>query len=540
MPISQFFNKRTSLILILILFLGLALRLINLGIEPFWGDEILSLDIVKHYQDNLADLINYLNWVEVHPPLYYLLLFYWAKFFGWHEFGVRLLSLVFGLGIILLVYSLSLTLFKNKKISLLAAFLTAVLPFQIEFSQEARPYIIFCFFGLVATIVFWRYVQSKKTKFLILYILTNIIGLYLHYSYLFFLAALASYWFLICLSKYKHPSLADELYKWFLAHSIIYLLYLYQLKIFFYKIFLSQQTLFNTQRVYRFSGIGHPVAFFEDVLNQLIWFSKNAPITVFEGVGILIFKITSIVLFVYLFRQLFIRPANYKAFIFVIYLIIVPIVFFFFSPYSEPYSKTFERHIIITSAFIPLALAYLINLLTYKKQLLLVSLFLISLLNSIVLTVGDDSLWDKYHIIKLVDEHINLNYQPGDLVLVDYAFFRSDVNHYLNKNISSHALYPVVLLDYNLDFLSSRETLGLNENEKQFRASYMEFWRRPASYEQINLKMSYLVKKYKPKRIWFYNNIESLNIDDWFANHGWRLKMDALGPLHPLKLFAKN
>jgi len=51
-------------ILGLILFLALILRLINLGAEPYWGDEVLSLDIVRHYHNNLAEMIRYIREIE--------------------------------------------------------------------------------------------------------------------------------------------------------------------------------------------------------------------------------------------------------------------------------------------------------------------------------------------------------------------------------------------------------------------------------------------------------------------------------------------
>ena len=73
--------KKPIFFLILIILLAAGLRLINLGQEPYWGDEILSLDVVNHYQNDIPAMINYLAAVEVHPPLYYLMLFYWTKIF---------------------------------------------------------------------------------------------------------------------------------------------------------------------------------------------------------------------------------------------------------------------------------------------------------------------------------------------------------------------------------------------------------------------------------------------------------------------------
>ncbi len=529
-----------------LILLGFFLRLINLGAEPYWGDEVLSLDIVKHYQHNLSGLITYLNWVEVHPPLYYLSLGQWTKLFGWQEFGVRLLSLIFGLGIILLVYWLVLILFKNKKIALLGSFFTAILPFQIEFSQEARPYIIFCFFAILATIAFWRYQQSKQYKFLALYILSNLIGLYLHYSYSFVVFALATYWLIIIIysAKSKHKIL-DQFFIWFLVHSFILIAYFYQLRIILYKIFLGHYLLFNTPRSVGFWHTPHQLGFFENIYNQLIWLNKANPISTAESLGVLAFKLALIGFLVWL---LFVKQSpdafkriklDSKALFFVFYLCLIPVVLFLLAPYSFVYSRTFERHVIASSVFLVILLAYLISLFKGKYKLLLISLFIISLLNSLVITLGNDAIWDDYHRIKSVTAQINLNYRPGDLVLVDYNFFRTDVNHFLKQEIPSFALYPVSVFDYHFDFLSSRQTLGLNENEKQLRLVSNKSLFKPSYKKNLDLKMAYIINKYHPQRIWFYSMVTDQAIKNWFAQHHWRLAMQPLGPLHPLSLLVK-
>jgi hypothetical protein len=61
-------------LLALILVLSFYLRWPILG-QPYWGDEILSLQIAKHFQDDISGLFQYLQAVEVHPPLYYLNLY---------------------------------------------------------------------------------------------------------------------------------------------------------------------------------------------------------------------------------------------------------------------------------------------------------------------------------------------------------------------------------------------------------------------------------------------------------------------------------
>ncbi len=154
--------KKEKILIFLILLLALSLRLVNLQAEPYWGDELLSLDIVEQYRGDLSGMIHYLREVEVHPPLYYIFLKYWTTAFGQETGAVRSLSLFFGLGLIYLSHLFFKKIFNNKNVGLLAAFFTAILPIQIEYSQEARPYIIFTFFGLLSAYFLWQYFYTKK------------------------------------------------------------------------------------------------------------------------------------------------------------------------------------------------------------------------------------------------------------------------------------------------------------------------------------------------------------------------------------------
>ncbi len=246
---SFFLNKkcrRQYLWLALIIVVATALRLINIGSEPYWGDEVLSLDIVRHYANDFSGMIAYVSAIEIHPPLYYILLFGWTKFFGYAELGTRLLSLYFGLGAIFFTYLLTKKLFNNQNAGLLAAFLTAVLLMQIEFSQEARPYIIFTFFGLLAAWSFWSYRQNAKKVFLIVYILSTLAGFYLHYSYLFFAAALAFFWFFEAIVD--RPNRSKSIIIWLSVHAVIFLGYFNQLIVFLYKFLLGEHLFLETAR----------------------------------------------------------------------------------------------------------------------------------------------------------------------------------------------------------------------------------------------------------------------------------------------------
>jgi len=529
-------KRTTYLYLFLIILVALGLRLINLGSEPFWGDEALSFDITKHYTHDISGLLVYLETIEVHPPLYYLILNIWCKFFGWTEFASRALSLFFGLGVVLLGFWLAELLFHQRKLSLISAFLLAVLPFQVEFSQEARPYMLFCFCAVLSAIIYWRYREHNKILLIPAYILVTLTGLFLHYSYLFFAVSLGLYW-LFEIAILHHKTRVQKIYLWLGVHLFIFLAYFFQGISLLYKMFLGGYLLFDTPRTL---SANRPVAFFESVLNQLIWLSKNEARPLSEVMVIFVFKIVFLAGLVWLiFRQwekfLSALSSGRQSLIYLFVLTLLPVVFFALSPFSVAYAPILERHVITSSVFLALLLAYLVGFFDFKKRILVMALFLLSIMNPLITVVSDDSLWDGYFRLKSIAEQINLNYRPGDLVLVSSTIGRSDVNHYLRGDIPSLSLYPLNLLDYHYDFLSSRETLGLNENESQLRSLLDP----SKDYGRVDRKMDYILKKYQPRRIWFISD-KDYNATKWFEEKHWRRAMDSLGELHPLKLYDSH
>ena len=120
--------------LALILLLGLGLRLWRID-AALWYDEAFSAWLARLPLTSLVEAAL----GDVHPPLYYLILagVTWP---GHSEAALRLPSLLAGLGLIWLVYRLALALGQSRNTALVAALLCAISPFQVYYSQEARPY----------------------------------------------------------------------------------------------------------------------------------------------------------------------------------------------------------------------------------------------------------------------------------------------------------------------------------------------------------------------------------------------------------------
>ena len=121
-----------------IILLGTTLRLYNLTYHSLWFDEAIS---VRWATSSLARIWEVsMTLVEDRlPPLYYLLLKFWLGLAGSSEFSLRFPSVVAGVLLIPVVYAIGRRLF-GRAVGLLAALLTALNPFLIWYSQEARMY----------------------------------------------------------------------------------------------------------------------------------------------------------------------------------------------------------------------------------------------------------------------------------------------------------------------------------------------------------------------------------------------------------------
>lgn len=144
--------------LIVILIVATALRFYhNLDIS-LWHDEAFSALMIRYPWQEMF----YRLGLDVHPPAYYVALRLWHYGFGDSLLSLRGFSILFGvLGVWATWLFVKLT-FKSEKAALWAAFLTAVNPFTITFSTEARMYTFGAFFALLAAYFLVRALREQK------------------------------------------------------------------------------------------------------------------------------------------------------------------------------------------------------------------------------------------------------------------------------------------------------------------------------------------------------------------------------------------
>lgn len=111
---------------------GAALRVWHLN-AALWYDEAFTAWLAQLPLPSLLAATA----ADVHPPLYYLIVWLTGHLLGYSEIALRLPSLVAGFCLIPVVYRLATCLHVNRR---LAVILISLSPFQIYYSQEARSY----------------------------------------------------------------------------------------------------------------------------------------------------------------------------------------------------------------------------------------------------------------------------------------------------------------------------------------------------------------------------------------------------------------
>jgi mannosyltransferase len=153
----RFLDTRWSLLAVVAL--ALALRLINLAGRPIWYDEAIAvLRAELPFETMIYGTVSQVEGAaaDVHPLLYFALLHLWMDLVGQSPAAVRALSVLMGTATVGVVYLLAARLY-NRRIGLAAAAITAVAPFAVYYSQEARMYALL---GLAAAAAAYFLVQA--------------------------------------------------------------------------------------------------------------------------------------------------------------------------------------------------------------------------------------------------------------------------------------------------------------------------------------------------------------------------------------------
>jgi uncharacterized membrane protein len=135
--------------------LAAAIRIITIDNQSFWQDEALT---AYEAQLPFGAMLHTVAHVETTPPLYFVLIWAWGHVFGTGEIALRSVSTIAGVALVPIAYLAARELI-SRWAGVLAAAFTAVNPFMIWYSQEARAYMLL---GALCGASFLFFVRARR------------------------------------------------------------------------------------------------------------------------------------------------------------------------------------------------------------------------------------------------------------------------------------------------------------------------------------------------------------------------------------------
>lgn len=152
---GQDLGRYLWLLVILIIAMATLLRLYRLDSQSFWIDEGYSVWAAQTFS-SIDPATSYSS----DTPLYCFLLGQWMRLFD-TDFGIRLLSVIFGVAAVPIIFFLGRSVFNNT-VGITSALFLALSPFHIKYSQEVRVFSIFFFFLLFAIYMIVKLTKEEK------------------------------------------------------------------------------------------------------------------------------------------------------------------------------------------------------------------------------------------------------------------------------------------------------------------------------------------------------------------------------------------
>ncbi len=173
-------------VLAAILALALMIRTTRLGEQSVWLDEYNIIGFIH------ADSLNaYLTFIRsLGPemmPLYFSTLYGWSRIMGTDTEMLRLLSVLFSLASIGLVYLIAVRVY-SRKAALLAALLAALSPFHLDLAQAPRPNAMFEMLALLSLYTLMRAVHRDRLWWWGIHLAVNLALMWTHVFAVFLLA----------------------------------------------------------------------------------------------------------------------------------------------------------------------------------------------------------------------------------------------------------------------------------------------------------------------------------------------------------------
>ncbi|MBI4101108.1 glycosyltransferase family 39 protein [Candidatus Microgenomates bacterium] len=213
--------RRDGFWLVPLLSVAAVLQLVNITKWSIWHDEAFTIMLIDY---DWSEILRRTA-LDVHPPLYYLVLKAWTSVFGSSLLAARSLSVLATLLLMLVMYFLVKRLF-DVWAARLSLFFMVIGPFIIRYAQEARMYAIAALLVAAATYLLVVALDKNNKWYLYGYALVMALAIYTHYYTLFMVPV---YWlYILSRTKFRARPRAKTInlfnIHWWGANSLILVL----------------------------------------------------------------------------------------------------------------------------------------------------------------------------------------------------------------------------------------------------------------------------------------------------------------------------
>ncbi len=173
----------SALAVVLLCLIGIVIRVIVAN-QSLFADELSTYWIsATHSLGGVISLMygtDKIPHAEITPPMYFVAAWFTTQF-GHSPELLRLPSLLAGALTLPVVYLLGLRTV-GRPAALLATAVTALSPFMIYYSAEARSYSVMMFFVATSTLAMLLAVDTRRTRWWVLYAVCSCAAIYTHYT----------------------------------------------------------------------------------------------------------------------------------------------------------------------------------------------------------------------------------------------------------------------------------------------------------------------------------------------------------------------
>jgi mannosyltransferase len=179
--------------------LAAVLRFVRIGHQGFWFDEGNTALLVHLSPGKMLGLIPQ---SESTPPLYYCLLWVWARVFGFGEAALRSFSALAGVAVVPVAYGAARKLI-SERAGVIAAGLAACNPLLIWYSQEARSYELVVLLSGLSVLAFAYLLHTPSARASAVWVAASALALATHY-YAFLVVVPEAVW-LVVVHRRRRP-----------------------------------------------------------------------------------------------------------------------------------------------------------------------------------------------------------------------------------------------------------------------------------------------------------------------------------------------